>query len=134
MPERGPRTTILSAKSYWSDGHHGDGASFAIAREMSEAASACCARPRGRTPAGCYWDARPGETTGAWRRNDNHEVIDSRQDRDRDRKRKERGSWRQVRMPRDAADGVATSDNDQPESRRAKQRSTAGARAMQVAR
>ena len=32
-------------------------------------------RPRGREPGGCYWDPRPGEATGTWRKLDTHEPY-----------------------------------------------------------
>ena len=33
-------------------------------------------QPRGREPAGCYWDPRPGEATGTWRKLHTHEAVD----------------------------------------------------------
>ena len=34
-------------------------------------------QPRGREPAGCYWDPRPGEATGTWRKLHTHEAVDN---------------------------------------------------------
>lgn len=33
-------------------------------------------KPRGKIPEGCYWDPRPGEAAGAWRRIDSNAIYD----------------------------------------------------------
>merc|ERR1712232_709048 len=33
-------------------------------------------KPRGKAPDGCYWDPRPGEAAGAWRRVNGHEIYE----------------------------------------------------------
>merc|ERR1719197_1179351 len=33
-------------------------------------------KPSGREPDGCYWDPRPGEPTGTWRKLNTHEAYD----------------------------------------------------------
>ena len=49
-------------------------------QRAAEAQDATAARgqrkPAGRQPDGCYWDPRPGEPTGMWRRLDTHEAYD----------------------------------------------------------
>ena len=43
---------------------------------MDMAAALGNPQPRGKIPRGCYWDPRPGEAEGTWRRRDSHEVYD----------------------------------------------------------
>merc|ERR1712224_121250 len=33
-------------------------------------------KPRGKAPDGCFWDPRPREASGAWRRIDDNEIYD----------------------------------------------------------